>query len=109
MKPPGMFRSIGSTAGEGGDSHLASENAATVLTQRTGVRRVRANCPRHYESRFYFAVCGRLARLGGRQRLQSTHCYLRVFDCAEDQFGMMNDRLQSRHHRLAVGSTARVP
>ena len=67
-----------------------------VLTQRTGVRRVRANCPRHSEPCFYFAVCGRRARHGDRQRLQSSLCYLRVFDCAEDHIGMVKGRLQSR-------------
>ena len=35
--------------------------------------------------------------MGTQQRLQSSLCYLHVFDCAEDHIGMVKGRLQSRH------------
>ena len=35
--------------------------------------------------------------MGTQQRLQSSLCYLHVFDCAEDHIGMVKDRLQSGH------------
>jgi hypothetical protein len=34
--------------------------------------------------------------MGTQQRLQSSLCYLHVFDCAEDHIGMVKGRLQSR-------------
>ena len=84
-------------------SRLKCSNGPAI----TGVGRVRSNCPLNYDPCLYFAVCGRRARFGDRQRLQSSHRYLHVFDRVEDHTGMVRDRLL-RQRNVSGGTEAHL-